>query len=62
VQKAMEKLKTTIIKFIALAMQNFDQICQINLADGTTYKTPIAIATKQISDLPILDIKSGVHD
>ncbi len=39
--------------------------CQINLADGTTYKTPIAIATKQISDLPILDIKSltpGFHD
>jgi len=39
--------------------------CQINLNDGTTYKTPLAIATKQISDLPILDIKSltpGAHD
>jgi hypothetical protein len=39
--------------------------CQINLNDGKTYKTPLAIATKQISELPILDIKSltlGAHD
>ncbi len=39
--------------------------CQINLPDGTTYKNLIALATKQISDLPILDIKTltpGVHD
>ncbi len=38
--------------------------CQITLVDGTTYKTPIAIATKQIFDLSILNIKAltpGVH-
>ena len=32
--------------------------CQINLADGTTNKTHIAIAIKQISNLPILDINA----
>jgi len=32
--------------------------CQINLADGTTYKTHIAIAIKQISNLHILDINA----
>ncbi len=48
-----------------ISTAKFQPDCQINLADGTMYKTPIAIATKQISDLPILDKKSltpGVHD
>jgi hypothetical protein len=52
-------------KIYGIGTSKFRPDCQINLADGTTYKTPIAISTKQISDLPILDIKSltpGVHD
>jgi hypothetical protein len=52
-------------QIFGIGTAKFHPDCQINLNDGTTYKNPLAIATKQISDLPILDIKSltpGTHD
>jgi hypothetical protein len=52
-------------QIFGIGTAKFRPDCQINLNDGTTYKTPLAIATKQISNLPILDIKSltpGAHD
>jgi hypothetical protein len=52
-------------QIFGIGTAKFRPDCQINLNDGTTYKPPTATATKQISNLPILDIKAstpGTHD
>ncbi len=46
--------KTVHISGIGIASYKSD--CSINLADGTNYKTPLAVATEEIGDLPILDV------
>ena len=46
--------KTVHISGIGVA--NYRSDCSINLADGTNYKTPLAVATEDIGDLPILDV------
>jgi len=46
--------KTIHISGMGLASYLSD--CSINLADGTNYKTPLAVATEELGDLPILDI------
>jgi hypothetical protein len=51
-------------QIFGIGKATFRPDCQINLADGTTYKNPLALATKQISNLLILDIKAltpGAH-
>jgi len=63
--KSDGKIEDYNYQIFGIGTAKFHPDCQINLNDGTTYKTPIAIATKQISDLPILDIKSlnpGAYD
>jgi hypothetical protein len=46
--------KTVHISGIGVA--NYRSDCSINHADGTNYKTPLALATEEIGDLPILDV------
>jgi len=46
--------KTVHISGIGIA--NYRSDCSINLADGINYKTPLAVATEEIGDLPILDV------
>jgi hypothetical protein len=46
--------KTVHISGIGVASYRSD--CSINLADGTNYKTPLAVATEDVGDLPILDV------
>jgi len=46
--------KTVHISGMGIASYRPD--CSINLADDINYKTPLAVATEELGDLPILDI------
>jgi hypothetical protein len=44
------------VHILGIGVASYRSDCSINLADGTNYKTPLAVATEDIGDLPILDV------